>query len=164
MEMLIIGCGNADRGDDAAGVLVVRRLRELGIPAVERSGEALELIETWSGDNAGRAVILIDAVITGATPGTIQVWDARAAPVTREAFRCSTHSLGVAEAIELARAMDLLPAALRIYGIEAARFEAGAEPCVEVQRAAAEVADRIAREVSCWYARTGAGAEHPGDQ
>ena len=37
--MLILGCGNPDRSDDAAGVLVVRRLRELGIHADEFGGD-----------------------------------------------------------------------------------------------------------------------------
>jgi Ni,Fe-hydrogenase maturation factor len=39
VEYRIIGCGNAERGDDAAGLLLVRRLRELGVDAHEHSGE-----------------------------------------------------------------------------------------------------------------------------
>ena len=61
--MLIIGCGNRDRGDDGAGILVAERLRELGIEANTRSGEAVDLIEAWkSADD----VIVVDAVVTGA--------------------------------------------------------------------------------------------------
>jgi len=47
--VLILGCGNPDRSDDAAGILVARRLRELGIPAEEFIGDAPELIDAWSG-------------------------------------------------------------------------------------------------------------------
>ena len=43
--MLIIGCGNRDRGDDAAGVLVAEGLRQLGMDVEIRRGEAAELIE-----------------------------------------------------------------------------------------------------------------------
>ena len=31
--MLVIGCGNLDRGDDGAGVRVAERLRKLGFDA-----------------------------------------------------------------------------------------------------------------------------------
>ena len=140
---LIIGCGNPDRGDDAAGLLVVKRLRSMGIAAEEHHGEGLALMEAWSG--AG-SVILIDAVITGTAPGAISVWDAQTAPVSRDAFRASTHSFGVAEAVELARALGRLPALLVIYGIEGRNFEPGSQPAPEVLAAVEEVARRIAKE------------------
>ena len=147
MSTLIIGCGNPGRGDDAAGILVARRLRAMGLPAQEQSGEALALMDSWrTGED--QEVTLIDAVVTGSPPGTITVWDARKAPVVGDYFRCSTHAFGVAGAIELARILDLLPATLLIYGIEAASFEVGAEPSAEVLRAVEEVADRIAVEMA----------------
>jgi hydrogenase maturation protease len=138
---LILGCGNPDRGDDAAGVQAVRRLRELGVNAKEHGGEALSLIEEWSG---AREVIIIDAVVTGSAPGGIVKWDARNAPVSREAFRLSTHGLGVGDAVELARALGRLPDVLMIYGIEAARFRIGEPLSPEVASAVEEVAREIA--------------------
>jgi len=44
VSLRIIGCGNLDRGDDAAGLLVARRLRALGVEAAEHSGEGLTLL------------------------------------------------------------------------------------------------------------------------
>ena len=46
MALLIIGCGNFDRGDDAAGLLVARRLHALGVDTlhieiIEHSGESV---------------------------------------------------------------------------------------------------------------------------
>lgn len=147
-NVLIVGCGNANRGDDAAGLLVARHLRALGVQAQEQSGEALALIESWKGIQQEQDVILVDAVVTGAPPGTITVWDARTAPVIGDFFRCSTHSFGVAEAVELARILDLLPPRLLIYGIEGSQFDVGSEPSPEVLRAVKEVAQRIALEVT----------------
>jgi hydrogenase maturation protease len=144
VRWLIIGCGNDGRGDDAAGVLAVRRLRELGVEAREHSGEALALIDAWS---CAERVILIDAVVTGAEPGTISEWDAATAPVVRDAFRTSSHSFGVAEAVELARALDRLPPSLTIYGIEARSFGAGEIASAQVASAAEALADRIAKEI-----------------
>jgi hydrogenase maturation protease len=139
---LILGCGNADRGDDAAGLLVVQRLRSWGIEAAEHHGEGLALLESWSG---AECVILVDAVISGAAAGSISVWDARTAPLSRDAFRASSHAFGVAEAVELGRALGRLPPSLKIYGIEAAQLEPGSPPSPEVLAAVEEVARRIAR-------------------
>ena len=137
--MLIIGCGNRDRGDDGAGILVAKRLRELGIEAKTRSGEALDLMETWNG---AKDVTLVDAMLTGAPVGTVQAWDGRQPPASVRT-NASTHGLGVAEAIELAQVLDRLPIRLRVYGIEGRRFETSAEISPEVQCAVEEVVRRI---------------------
>ena len=68
--MLIIGCGNRQRSDDGAGILVAERLRDLGIEADMRTGEAVDLIEAWKGADD---VIVVDTVVTGAPSGTVQV-------------------------------------------------------------------------------------------
>lgn len=145
---LIIGIGNADRGDDAAGLLVARRLSELGFPAVEQPGEAVALMDLWS---QARHVILVDAVATGAEPGTTFFWDARIQRLPREAFRCSTHHFGLAGAVELARMLDRLPPVIEIHGIEGARFEIGAPVTAAVAEAVERVAGAIADHL--WHER-----------
>jgi hydrogenase maturation protease len=138
---LIIGVGNAGRGDDAAGLLVARRLLELGFDAREQSGEAGALLDLW---RDARHVILVDAVVTGAEPGSTFVWDATSQRLPREAFRCSTHSFGVADAVELGRMLDCLPPVVEIHGIEGARFEMGAPLTGAVAEAVERVAGTIA--------------------
>ena len=142
--MLIIGCGNRQRSDDGAGILVAERLRDFGIQAETRSGEAADLIEAWRGADD---VIVVDAVVTGAPVGTVQAWDARQ-PLASVRATASTHGLGVAEAIELAQVLQCLPARLQVYGIEGRRFEPGSEISPEVQRAIEEVARRIIARLS----------------
>jgi len=141
----VIGIGNPDRGDDAAGLLVARRLAQLGADAVEFTGEALSLMDHW--ENC-ESVILVDAVVTGGRPGEIIRWDAVAERLPREAFRCSTHVFGVAEAVELARIFERLPARLVIYGIEGVSFEPGTPPCHEVLDAVDTVSAEIHRLIS----------------
>ncbi len=145
MRARIIGVGNADRGDDAAGLLVARRLAGMGDDAMEFTGEALSLIDHWEDRDS---VILVDAVVTGGRPGEIACWDAIAERLPREAFRCSTHLFGVAEAVELARIFERLPARLVIYGIEGADFTPGAPPSRAVLEAVETLAERIHREVN----------------
>jgi len=136
----VIGCGNTDRGDDGVGILVARRLRELGLDAAEHTGDGFALLDLWQNSEE---VTLVDAVVTGAKPGTVSVWDASAKTPAFEVCRSSTHVFGPAEAIELARVLDRLPKAIRIYGIEAANFEPGAAPGREVM----EAADRVITEI-----------------
>jgi hydrogenase maturation protease len=140
--VLILGCGNLDRSDDGAGLLVVRRLRQLGVDAREHSGETLALIEAWSGCTE---VIVVDAVVSGASPGAITAWDARAAPLTARRFRSSTHAFGLADTVELARVLDRLPPKLYVYAIEGIRFDHGGTPSPEVSEAIERLAQEIAR-------------------
>ena len=58
----------------------------------------------------------------------------------------STHHFGLAEAVELARALDRLPPRLWIYGIEGKQFEQGSVPSPEVTQAIEKVAERIASQ------------------
>jgi hydrogenase maturation protease len=117
------------------------------VEAQEQSGEATALLGIFESAPAGQRVIVVDAMVTGSPPGSILFWDAGAAKLSRETFRCSTHALGVVVAAELARALGKLPPQLGIYGIEGVAFEAGAQPSPEVLRAVEELAQRIAREV-----------------
>ena len=138
--MLIICCGNPERGDDSAGALVARRLRELGVEAETRTGEAFELLEAWSG--AGQ-VTVVDAVETGAPAGTVWLWDGWQASFPLRSLT-STHGLGLAEAFTLARVLGRLPGRLRVYGIEGRRFEPGTEASPEVKLAVEKVARQLA--------------------
>ena len=82
-------------------------------------------------------MLIVDAIRSGAPPGTVHRVDASQAPVPeRLRSSSSTHAIGVAEAIELARALGRLPAQVVLYGVEGRRFDAGggsqtpsARPC-----------------------------------
>ena len=137
---LIIGVGNPFRSDDAAGLEVARRLREkniCGTTILEHGGEGADLLEVWKG---AQEVIVIDAVQSGAAPGTVHRIDAVAEKLPGWVPRGSTHALGVAEAVELARALGELPPRMILYGIEGRNFAAGTELSPEVARASEELA------------------------
>ena len=137
---LVIGLGNEYRSDDAVGRAVARRLKASAgdeFRIKEESGEGGALMEAWKG---AEFVVLVDAVESGALPGTICRIDARTKGVPIELFHCSAHEFGVSEAIELARALERLPAEL--YGIEGRNT--GFSPEVE---AADEVVRRVKDEL-----------------
>jgi hydrogenase maturation protease len=150
MALRIIGCGNFHRGDDAAGLLVARRLHALGVETlgveiIEQSGETFSLMDYWAGVEQ---VILVDATAPNGTPGQVRVWNANAGRLPEANFPCSAHAFGVREAVELARAMNQLPPILLIYGIEGAQFFLGAPPSPEVESAVVSVAQQLVMRVS----------------
>jgi len=145
--MKVIGCGNPDRGDDSAGIEVAKRLRQAGLAAEIHTGDALGLLEKWSD---GDDITLVDAVVTGARPGTLHVWEcshsAFALPKAVRDAAVSSHGFDLARAIELACTLGKLPARLRIFGIEGREFERGAAPSKEVSIAIDELVRRIQAE------------------
>jgi hydrogenase maturation protease len=145
--VLVIGLGNEYRRDDAVGLIVARRLKEAAaehVRVLEESGEGTALMESWKDADA---VILIDAVSSGARPGTLRRFDAHRQPMPTEFFRCSSHTFSVAEAIELARALGQLPPQLIVYGVEARDLEPGLGLSPEVETAAQEVVERVLGDI-----------------
>ena len=140
--MRILCCGNRDRGDDAAGVLVAERLTDFGVPAETCTGEALDLIASWAED---ADVVVVDAVVTGAPVGTVHRWNALDAKFPSN-LSVSSHGFGLSEAIDLARTLNRLPPRLEIWGIEAQHFELGTNLSPRVREAAYKVAADIASE------------------
>ena len=61
-------------------------------------------------------------------------------------FRCSTHAFGVAEAIELARAIDRLPCKLVVSELRESDSSCGGSPSAEVAEAVERLAQHIAKE------------------
>ena len=122
---LVIGVGNPDRGDDGVGPLVASRMKRRAdsrFRVIQQAGDGLSLMDAWEGADT---VIILDAAFSGTSAGTIHRIDASVDLVPRDVLRCSTHALGVAEAIELARVLDPLPRRVIIYGIEGVNFEQG---------------------------------------
>lgn len=132
-DRLVIGIGNTDRGDDAAGILVARALERT------RSRELVDcvaLLELWDGESD---VVVVDAMRSGKVPGTVSRFDATASelPVRTSS---STHSFGLAETIELGRALGRLPPRLTVLGIEADDVGIGDRLSEAVEQAVSEVA------------------------
>jgi hydrogenase maturation protease len=138
--MKIIGCGNPDRGDDRAGVLVAERLREEGFEATTHVGDSLALIEAWRSTDD---VVVVDAVMTGAPAGTVHTWDSRP-PRIAGSTPVSSHGLDIGKVIELAETLGRLPGRLRVYGIEGRQFDPGSNISPAVEGAVTSAVRRIA--------------------
>ena len=139
-QLRIIACGNQNRRDDGAALAVAERLRALGIEVVIESGNALDLIQAWMGADD---VILLDTVVSGAPPGTLHVWDSERSLSFRYSCPASSHGLGVAEAIALARVLGCLPRRLRVFGIEGREFGFGFKIAPELMPAVESATAKI---------------------
>jgi hydrogenase maturation protease len=147
-KVLLIGLGNEYCSDDGIGLVIARKIRERRISSVvvrEESGEGASLMEAWHGYEN---VILVDAISSGSTPGTVFKINAREETVPAKFFHYSTHAFSVAEAVELARAMKALPPRIVIYGIEGANFSAGISISSIVSESAKNVVDQIVTQIS----------------
>jgi hydrogenase maturation protease len=146
-KVLVIGVGNPYRHDDGAGLLVARRLKEQPLShwdIREELGEGTVLMDLWKG---AERVIVIDAVQSGAVPGTIHRFHANQDSLPVQMFRDSTHAFGLIEAVELSRVLKQLPSNLVIYGIEGETFEAGAGFSSAVLAAVDDLARKLPHEV-----------------
>jgi hydrogenase maturation protease len=144
---LLIGLGNDLRGDDAAGLLVARAARDRaigGVEVIESGGEPIDLLAAW--ENAD-AVVVADAVASGGEAGAVHRIDAVAGPLPAPFASPSTHALGLAEAVELGRALGRLPGRLVVFGIEGGSFAAGAALAPAVRDAVGGVADAAIAEL-----------------
>lgn len=146
MSRLVVAVlGHRHRGDDAAGPLVgdVLRACGAGIRVVELGANPLALLDAWGPDDD---VVLVDAVRSGAPPGTIHRFAGDDPQLLPEPPRTSTHGFGLATVLELARVIGSAPARLEIVGIEGEGFAVGGPVHSAVRQAVIEVARAITRE------------------
>jgi hydrogenase maturation protease len=119
-SLLVVGVGSPF-GADTLGWEVIDALRR------RRVGKAGWVVELTTADRPGihllellrgrDAAVLIDAMFSGAEPGTVRLLE------RSELARCqrySSHALGVAEVLNLGEKLQALPPVLRLIGVEVA--------------------------------------------
>jgi len=119
---VLIGVGNPFRRDDGIGPALAAAISELALPGVTvltSDGEPSRLLEAWW--RASLAVVVDAACLDGGVPGRIHRHQVAGEDLTdrwTSANSASTHGLGIAEAIHLAKAMDQLPERLVVFTVE----------------------------------------------
>jgi hydrogenase maturation protease len=144
---VVIGVGNAYRGDDGVGLAVAERLRGTtadDVVVIECEQEPTRLVDAWAGADVA---VVVDACAGGAAPGTVHRFDASDGPLPAGVFRSSTHAFGVGDAVELARALGLLPGRLVVYGVEGEDFATGSGLSPAVASAVGGVVESVAGEL-----------------
>ena len=137
---LIVGIGNRFRMDDGVGPWVAETLHAAGRETHSHAGDGTALLDLFQEHDD---IILVDATRSGAAPGDLFFFDACAEPLRADMFHYSTHRFGLAEAVETARALGLLPNRLWIYGIEGKDFGAGIGLTACVEQTALDLVTRL---------------------
>jgi hydrogenase maturation protease len=151
MRTLVLGLGNPLLGDDAVGLKVAALVRERlagaeGVDVEEDEAGGLRLMERMTGYD--RAV-LVDAAVTGGTPGEVRRLTPDDLPTQRTA---SAHGIDLPRALALGRQLGYpMPGEVRIVAIEAEsvlEFRHDMTPAVAaaVGPAVAVVLEELARE------------------
>lgn len=153
-DVVVVGLGSPDRGDDAVGAAVVAIIAsDVGdrVQVVTRE-DPTALVQLWEGC---RTAIVVDAIASGQTPGTVRVIRAGAddPALPTHAFTASgrggTHAFGLAGAVELSRRLGTLPPQVIIVGVEASTFAFGPmspQVSASIDVAAAAVKAELAQE------------------
>jgi hydrogenase maturation protease len=150
----VIGIGQSLRGDDAAGLAAVRLWLESCQGKVDRPNLMVELVELPGIGllnllEGARVAILVDAVRSGATAGTVNIIDENQIESFSDGAG-SAHGWGVAETLSLGRKLNpaKLPKKLILIGIEAGQLSLGETLTREVELALPEVARLIEQFVT----------------
>ncbi len=145
-EIVIIALGNPFRGDDGVGTVVTGLLKEQfeECQFIEGQDDSLAIINAWE---AATLAIIVDAASPDKTPGKITRLEIDNQPLPHDMASCSSHGLGLSEAIELGRTLGKLPEQMIIYAIEAESFEHGQSQSPAVMNATNNVANKIKNDI-----------------
>lgn len=148
-KVVVAGFGSEYRHDDGVGPLVAERaVAEMPLSFnVGPLSDPLDLLGVW---NNADLVIVVDAVHSGAPAGTIRslevdvtglsTFDGDAEPAVGLS---STHGIGLAGVLRLARALGQAPRRLVVVGVEGERFDLGPGLSELVESAMTEAVQRV---------------------
>ena len=146
-DIVVIGIGQKLRGDDGAGLAVVRRWQQQYPRTAKRVRvelcplPGLDLLNVWDG---ARVAIIVDAVASNARPGSLHELD-REELQSFSTAAGSAHGWGLAESLELAAGLaapDELPE-IRILAISGTEFRLGKSLSPSVKKALPRAAEKL---------------------
>ena len=146
--LTVIGCGNTNRSDDAAGVLVAQRLivalEETPVEGVQVFDAGTSGMDTLFQARGSDTLIIVDANISDSEPGSIfEVPGSELANAYDAAY--SLHDFRWDHALHAGKKIfgDEYPEDVTVYLIEVKSIELGLEQSEPVQQAVGKVTDMI---------------------
>jgi hydrogenase maturation protease len=151
MEILVLGIGNLVMSDDGIGVRAVQALAErcrfpetvtvldggtLGLDLLPRIGEA------------GR-LLIVDAVESGAAPGTLVRLQGSEIPVALET-RLSPHQMGLKDLLSVASLLGQVPQEMVLWGVQPERLDMALELSPAVEAQLEPLVEKLIMELAAW--------------
>jgi hydrogenase 3 maturation protease len=136
-SVVVVGIGNTLRGDDGAGSLLARRLRDKYPDVVFDAAQAPENYVAPIRRAAPAAVVLVDAADFGGTPGEVRT----AVAEDVEGLMMGTHAAPLSMFMGVVAAET--GADVRLVAVQVANTELGREMTREVADAVQELVSRL---------------------
>jgi hydrogenase maturation protease len=152
-RVVVLGIGNALRGDEGIGAHALRRLVETHsltqcVEVIDGGVLGLELLPRLEGC---AALLVIDAINNDAPPGTIVRLEGEAVPAVWEQ-KLSMHQAGLGDMLALLRMQDKAPSRLVVWGIQPETIEWGLELSPTVAASLDQLVTCVADELGAWGA------------
>lgn len=146
---LVLGIGNLLLGDEGAGIRVVE---ELGarytmppeVEAIDGGTMGLELLPYLTGR---RLLLIVDAVSTGAPPGTVVQMELTD-PSGFFRGKISPHQIGIAEVLSVAAFTNELPERIMLIGVVPKEMATGLALSPEIAARIGVMAEMVAAELA----------------
>ncbi|KAA3615656.1 MAG: hydrogenase maturation protease [Calditrichaeota bacterium] len=142
----VIGIGNALRGDDAIGPLIIEELEKKpnGIPAklIDAGADAFTMLEHLMDKEP---LLIIDCAKMGMNPGEIRMFDVTEATIANAAKIVSLHGFGFGDVYKMAKGMGEV-APCKILGVEPKEIAFDTNLSDEVKNSIPEIVNLINKE------------------
>ena len=151
MRTLLLGIGNVLMNDDAAGVLVVQALAEKyafpeELTLLDGGTLGLDLLPYLEGVDR---LLVVDAVETGAPPGTIVRMTGDDIPLAL-ATKVSPHQMGLKDLLLVADLQGYAPREMVLWGVQPGSIEMDIELSPEVAQSMGALQERVLEELEKW--------------
>ncbi len=149
-ELAVVAVGNPIMGDDGVGASVIERLENSAVGeradvTIANGGTtAFFALEAMSG--CERAIV-VDAIATGAEPGTIHTYRYVDGAFTDDVPEMTMHDFSFAEALQAGRDAYDIPDEVLILGVEPKRIEMSMELTAPIERAVPTLVDIVTEEL-----------------
>jgi hydrogenase maturation protease len=151
-SLAVLGLGNPMRTDDGVGIYAIRQLSEdrqlpLGVQVIEGGTLGLELLHSLQGVTH---LLVLDAVDTGAVPGTLTRFansELDSVPVAR-----SVHLLGLADLLGSMKLLGDAPDEVVLLGIQPESTDWGVTLSPRVTGALYQLSKSAVTQLQVWMA------------
>jgi len=149
-KIALLGLGNLMRTDDAIGMLTLNTLAGSNllppeVRVIEGGTLGLDLLDSLNGISH---LLVLDAVDTGATPGTLKRFEGQEIddlPVSK-----SVHLLGFSDLMGALRLMDAAPEKVVLFGVQPASTDWGTVLTPEVEPAQRALSLAAIEQLAQW--------------
>lgn len=151
---LVLGAGNPLMGDDGLGLVALEALERWAFePAVERVDGGTWGMNLLPVVEGCRRLLILDAVVTGRTPGSLVVLEDDEVPRYLSA-KLSPHEVGLRDVLALALLRGTSPESVVVVGAEVDRVELSTELSPAVRDRVDDVVAAAVARLEAWGHRT----------